>query len=364
MQPMKKYSELDGLRGVLSLVVVAGHMEEWLVPWYWGCMEVFYCLSGFLIGGICLRNTLDRDFFSRYFLRRILRIWPAYYAALGFCLLFQYALTQVAPTPAQWSPGRGVIQSLFFVQNTELWSHRGEPVSSERAGYPAHFDHSWSVALEEQFYLIAPFICLFCRKQTLTRSVGVLLGLVLVSLTLRCAGFHFWLLPARFDGFAAGLILAILWEHRARRPCIEAGLSRVAKVGLPISVLMLSVLQLTEERRFPGWEYSMIFVVGILIFAFFSACLIAFLLIGAGGDSTRFFRHPSLQWLGKISYSTYLWHPIVIWYLEFFFPRTRLGDTVPLWAVAIPLILGVSIVSYILIERPFLNLKTKVLLRS
>lgn len=350
-QVKTRVEELDGLRGLLSVIVVVGHLHVWLVPWFWGCMEAFYCLSGFLIGSIIFANIGKQGFATTYFVRRALRIWPLYYVVLAFCLVFQTALTHALSLT--WEPGRGVVQSLFFVQNVELLLQPGEYFTTDRPGYPVGFDHSWSVALEEQFYVLALPLCFVCRGLVLRNAILLLVALALGSLVARIQGFNWWLLPARFDAFAGGLIVALLWRHRHQVPWSGLVISKLGGLGLPVSAGLLSVLFLARGRE--GEEAVSVY--GVSLFALFAMCLISFLLTREGQASTRLFRWRPLRFLGQISYSTYLWHLPVIWYLKICVSRIPALEEVPLSVLAIPAVFWASYASYLAIERPFLRMK-------
>ncbi|MGH8694099.1 MAG: acyltransferase family protein, partial [Burkholderiales bacterium] len=161
-----RIAEIEGIRGIMTLLVVAQHMMHGgPLFWVWGCMDIFFCISGFVITRILLENLTRPGFLKNYFIRRVLRIWPMYYVAMMFAFAVFY-LTDGSTlqdfglsNAADWQPSwQALVFPLVYLQNTEVYS------GSEPFNYLILFIHSWSVAVEEHFYLLWPFVLLFLLR--------------------------------------------------------------------------------------------------------------------------------------------------------------------------------------------------------
>ena len=168
----RRVPELDGLRGVAILMVAAFHfsiavamaggpfklLRAICVPGWTG-VDLFFALSGYLITGILLDSKASLSYFRRFYSRRLLRIFPVYYAALFFCFTLGARLL-LPPGGSDW---RVVLAYLFHVSN---WLSLG-------AAEIPNLNHFWSLAVEEQFYLVWPFAVYFLCRRHLTRFACV-----------------------------------------------------------------------------------------------------------------------------------------------------------------------------------------------
>ena len=149
---MRRVSEFDALRGFAALAVLLFHCQNRQGTWtHFGFtgVHLFLVLSGYLITNIVINHVDSPGFFRAFYARRILRIWPIYYLTLGFLVVLQHYL----PNPPSL---RGLPYYLTFTQHTWHW-----PVLTKILPTPSTpvraFDHSWTLALEEQFYLLWPW---------------------------------------------------------------------------------------------------------------------------------------------------------------------------------------------------------------
>lgn len=367
--------EIEGLRGVLSLVVLLGHARALDSPWalsgalLGGAMETFFTISGFLITNIILtRAQCSSNFYSTYFVRRLLRIWPLYFTVLLVCCLLSLLLSRIGSHTMTWP---ALALSLTFTQNIELLP--GNLTAQGNAwfpGYPFAFSHAWSVAVEEQFYLLAAFTVptLLRRNSKLAGYMAILLmSLPLISLVLRVYGAHPWLLIARTDGFVFGGVLALLLHHSSLLDCsVSAALpssNTLVRWALAIGatiVIAYVVARYVSGEPAPWWgegfsATSLTFGVvntGLAVLAF---GIVGYLLVNAGGTKTAGMRSPWLVHLGRISYSTYLWHIPVFACGKIAFPQYLGVAQEFALLTAAPLALALSHFSYYLIEEPFLK---------
>src|SRR5947209_8320002 len=153
---MRRVKELDALRGIAALVVVLGHIGalhgSFKVPYSWTAVDLFFVLSGFLITSILLRHEPTGPFFASFYARRGLRIWPIYYLSL----LALAAINPWLPTPYALD---GMPQFLTYTQTSFMyWTNDVRP------GLHA-LDHTWTLAIEEQFYLIWPALVFLAGRK-------------------------------------------------------------------------------------------------------------------------------------------------------------------------------------------------------
>ena len=152
------YPALDGLRGIAILAVIFRHNFDFLqaTKYGWIGVDLFFVLSGFLITGILLKTKTQKNYLATFFVRRILRIFPLYYGAI---ILFFVLAASAELLRDQYS--------FYFTNQGMVWFHLQNWLYITKSA-PTHrgmFIHFWSLSLEEQFYLVWPFVML-ARKQT------------------------------------------------------------------------------------------------------------------------------------------------------------------------------------------------------
>lgn len=341
-------SDIEGLRALAILLVVGAHAG---VPGLAGGfvgVDVFFVLSGFLITGLLLRELAQTGSiaFGDFYVRRLRRLLPALILMLVVTSLA--AAFVLAPAEQLQQPSAAAMAALWM-SNIHFAL---EKLDYFAPGSDANlFLHTWSLGVEEQFYLVWPVLLLGLigrRLQHVTRTRLVMLGIialgVLVSgvLTLRTPQWAFYLMPVRAWEFAAG---ALIWL--GMRGHVE-GLSgsRVGKAlaqfagwtGLALVVVPAFVYG--AATPYPGWQAA-IPVLGT----------VGMLWAGSHGNGTGVSRVLSgrpMQWLGRISYSWYLWHwPVLL------LATSSMGSRSP-WvrggAVAVSLLIAVA--SHRWIEYP------------
>jgi peptidoglycan/LPS O-acetylase OafA/YrhL len=371
MQLKRHYPELEGIRGILSLIVLFSHLLGTIAPhtenpllWGWGSMEFFFCISGFLIG---------RNFFMRYqgrlsvhyFVNRALRIWPLYYFAWGFAaiataLVGGYFHEGTFHTLGELS-GPGPFLPALFLQNTEIYFR-------QTFDSMFLFYHAWSVALEEHFYLVlAPLAFVVCRK----RSLGFIFVLSLLLLAFTALVRHYYLgfspitLLSRLDGFVLGLALAFVEARAGAGDRVAGRLFAPASFYLLLACAMLSLAPyLAECYGWSGAGYSIYAgYIRPIVNPHFAFALFGFAAIGLiavqdqRGPLSAVLRCRPLQALGRISYSTYLLHVPIVYALS---PAliTTLGLPLAWQLVLAPAAtIALAYLTYHTIEKPFLKLK-------
>jgi peptidoglycan/LPS O-acetylase OafA/YrhL len=290
---MPRIKQLDGLRAVAFLSVFVHHAFR--VSLLWVGVDAFFVLSGFLITGILLEmKASGGPFFGPFYFRRAIRILPPYCIAIALsAMLFSF----------DW--GRIWYWYAFFAANI------GESLGRGGGGVLQPF---WSLAVEEQFYLVWPLIIYFVPLRLLPR---ILIGTVVLAPLLRIfltliSTTHFpiyFLTPCRMDLLAAGGLLAMYRtqiEERApefQRYSLYFGVA----CGLAFVCLGLSISSFRTSAN------SIIFnSVGYSLSAGFFTAMLAYLLVLKRGPVLWFLKRPEMVYLGKISYTMYLVHQIAI----------------------------------------------------
>jgi len=346
--------DIDGLRCIAVLAVVFYHAN---LPGFSGGftgVDIFFVISGFLITSMVLQAQLTNQFrLRRFYVRRARRLFPALLAVLATSALLGWFL--LLPDELE-DFGESLATALAFSSNILFWSE---------AGYfegPSHFKpllHTWSLAVEEQYYLIFPLMLIalaaICGRGTnrpLTAErffwplLGLTLPLFLLSLGLsqwslgRSSAAAFFLLPQRFFELLIGSIVAIVLTLRpALAEQQHPALTRVIAI---VGVLMIgyAVFGFDKTTRFPG-------------FSALIPCMGTALVICAGTlspQSTRWLSLRPLTFVGLISYSLYLWHWPILVYLEHYLVRPPEAlDT----AFALTAAFVMAYLSWRFIERPF-----------
>lgn len=349
--------ELDGLRAVAIGLVMLRHFTYPGIPGPvgdaigavtgggWIGVDLFFVLSGFLITGICLDNR-GRGFFRAFYIRRALRIVPAYALLLGILAFVSLVATGRLPNGFAWMG--------TFTTNLLM---------ARVAGFgavPATAAHLWSLAVEEQFYIFWPLIvALLPRRMAFAVAVAAIpLALVvrgwLLVIDGSAIGAHV-LMPARADTLAIGAVLAFVvrssrwpaWRGYARR----LGLSNA---GLSTLALLVACFAITRPLTLPvaiALRYSE-------LGAFFGVMTASVVGSRGLGSLSRVLDAQPLQWLGTRSYGVYLIHlPVSTTMLAAgLAPRTPL-DLVGFMFAATIVTCALAELSWRTIERPALGLK-------
>jgi peptidoglycan/LPS O-acetylase OafA/YrhL len=363
-----RIATLDGVRGLAVLLILFHHLIPasgldqvfWLDRQVfklafssWLGVDLFFVLSGFLITGILLKAKGSENYFRSFYGRRVLRIFPLYY---GYLILAVF----LTPYLAHQESSRELV-------DTQLWYWlylSNFHIAME--GWPQLqcVGHFWSLAVEEQFYLLWPLaVWALNRRQLMYLAAACFLGAVAFRLVMSSSVAIYVLLPTRMDTLAAGAFLALIIQ----------GKSGTSVLGSWHKFLFAacSTILLTYFLNSGGWlgsEARDFRVFGYTLVATAFASLIAILITAESRSWLgRKFSGRFLVFMGKYSYGLYVLHVPVIWFLESIvglqtdiFPR--------LWGSSLPGALvfcivggGLSVLcamaSYHLWEAPFLRLK-------
>ncbi|MBM3771133.1 MAG: acyltransferase [Acidimicrobiia bacterium] len=335
--------EHDAIRGLAALGVVLFYAFPFTFFHGWSFVDLFFVLSGYLITTIILEHAQAPGFMRAFYYRRALRIWPVYYLTLvGVCLA--NALSRTGFPMDAW------LQHATFTQNVQQYWFGTKPL------FVSTFGPSWSVAVEEQFYLFWPLaLRLFGGRAVVPLALG-LLGLGLLG---RAIGWHYDMLVSRPDGLALGSVLAIACAE-ARDVARRQMLRRWFVWGGAAAGAYVLVLSYVFWRNpEPQWK-----VVTFLAFAVLYACVLGGIILHTGHRRLSVLRFRGLTYLGLISYSLYLTHLPVMTYLPTFLRRFGVtSPSVQVMATWIA-IFCVPVVLYVCVERPILRLKDRVPYRA
>lgn len=305
----RRIAQVDGLRGAAILGVVAFHYfigsvrpepgsagAYVLAPFRlaWTGVDLFFVLSGFLVGGICLRYRSAPGFIRSFLVRRMTRIVPLYFAVLAaFAGLEALAAAGVIGWPARLGLHAPYWMQFTFLQNS--WQ-AAEP---EVGGLAV----TWSLAVEEQFYLLLPWFMLVCPRRLLVPAC--VLAIVLGPASAAVLSWDRWglpnpglLLPPNLDCLGAGVLLAVLLDRErvrdwlAARPALLTGWLAVGAIGFALLTL----------GRIPQVPF------GGPVLATFYAAVLAHAVLLPRSPLARALRLPGLRWMGEVSYGVYLFH--------------------------------------------------------
>ncbi len=310
--------ELDGLRACAVIAVLGFHAGLPGFRYGWVGLNLFFVLSGFLITGILLdaKNTCEGwGYFRAFYARRTLRIFPIYYASL--LLVSVFALIYQAPR-------KDFLYYLIYTQNFVIGRTDFAP------SFLGMMNHTWSLAVEEQFYLCWPFVVYFLRRQ----MVFLCLSFLAVAPAFRwyiASGFQinglvFTLLPGNLDSLGAGALLAVI-IRQIRSP------KMISDIFLLITSLAgLAIISFGFTFGYPpsGLFLSM---AGQLLYSLlpylFAGCLIVPILHTnyAIEKIAAFLRLDPLRYIGKISYGLYLYHLPVYFACSAILPHLVPHDT-------------------------------------
>jgi peptidoglycan/LPS O-acetylase OafA/YrhL len=370
--PARRTPELDGLRGVAILLVLVNNFYDGpsnggldyvvyhLAKSGWVGVDLFFVLSGFLITGILCDTRNSERYFRNFYARRVLRIFPLYY---GFLIVWSVLLAHSPVFTLTQARGWHATQWWYwlYAANFHLAFAPGAA-----AGEPTVF---WSLAVEEQFYLVWPLVVATVQQ---ARLAAVSLALISAAVLLRVA-WHalgpadaypealYFLTPARMDALATGSLLAALWRIPSRRAWLTRW-SGPAAAGTTAVLSLWLVWDHGLRKEAPGVQ-----TVGYTLVALTAG---AWLLrsIGSRADHPwrRIVAHPALRFFGWYSYGIYVWHELVYhlsrnvsWVVH---PPRWLGSGVPA-SLGVGILLtgittGLAVLSWHGYERHFLRLKS------
>jgi peptidoglycan/LPS O-acetylase OafA/YrhL len=347
---LRHRADIDGLRAVAVLPVALFHAHFAFASGGFVGVDVFFVISGFLICSLIAEELAQGEFsILRFYERRCRRILPALFAmfvgtsALG-------ALWLMPPDLVGF--GRSLLSSVLFVSNIYFWKDSGY---FDGAAEFKPLLHTWSLSVEEQFYLVVPYLLLgisvFFRKRYLTILLPVALGSLALSnwAVSHAPNAAFYLLPTRFWEILMGGLLAVSGVSGPADRRLRQALAALGLAGI-----LGAIAYYSEETRFPGLK-ALLPCAGaaLVLYAGMGPAAAAGSRAPAPRDATlvsRLLGSRPLAFVGKISYSLYLWHwPLFALY------RYRLARELTLLEslVILGLSFALATASWHFVEKPF-----------
>lgn len=303
-----RIKELDGVRGVAILMVILWHYVACLITeedkgsflyylsrptvLFWSGVDLFFVLSGFLIGGIILDHHQKQNFIKVYWLRRCCRILPVYILLLSICLALKITTD---PARFHW----------LFNNLMPWWSYATFTQNIMMGLNGSHGGHflgiTWSLAVEEQFYLFAPFAMICLGQKWWVRS---LIPLIISALVLRCffPGFHSSINTLfRMDSLLSGVLISVL----IRTPVTWSRILRTRGIFLATCIIMLAAtIMLIRSNALGEFIYTWL----ALLYSIFLIVVLTY----QGTSLTSVLRANSLTFWGRIAYGLYMYHQAVL----------------------------------------------------
>lgn len=333
--------ELDALRGLACLAIVFHHFKPHLLPFGWAAVDLFFILSGYLITAIIIRHANEDRFLLNFYVRRGLRIWPIYYLTV---------LTIAAASP--WLPRyhnyAGLPYILSYTQEVGL--HWGWPVPA----FSEYTLHMWSLAIEEQFYLLWPALIFLVGRRGV---VPLALTVAAAAVWARSSGMYWRILLTRADGLAMGAILASLFASREAirsHRAVPRVLAVLGLAALAYLTVLIATGRMAKPEAPPSPGFSML-VINIL-----GASIIGLVVYHRGKPALRFLRRPRLVWVGQLSYGIYVYHYILMLLSDDIAQALGKGGR-PFWreALTVAIVFVLASLSWRFVELPMLRLKSR-----
>lgn len=350
---MKYMKQLDSLRAFAALAVVFHHFfwNRVPLPYFekiinWGHLGVdfFFVLSGFLITGILVESKIkieSKDLsvssvLKNFYFRRSLRIFPVYYFTIAFAFLL----------------------NLEPVRQTLLWhlTYISNLYFALRGDWHGRISHLWSLSVEEQFYLLWPFLVLLIARKYLFK---VFLGVIFLTIVFRLLCYKYCfatneivsmtIMLGNMDLFAIGSILAI----RKKINIPDIIITKQKKVLQILTGIIFFAMFLAHQLGYIGYFMAFYRTVEALCFCF----IINKASIGFSGIVGKILENKILVFIGKISYALYLFHQFV--------PRTYIEGHVYLsFAIHLSVTIFAATVSLYILEQPLNRLKERIIFRD
>ena len=365
--PGRHIPALDGIRALAILLVIPHNVDVMSTSYPafdypvaalshagWIGVQLFFVLSGFLISGNLLDSRGSSHFFSAFFARRALRILPLYFSVLGVALVLAPALLPIPQSLRNTLPHQ--VWLWTFLSN---WT---DPYGGAVYG----FSHFWSLAVEEQFYLLWPLVVFCCEPLTLLGVCLVLTGVALVARTVLLAT-HFphealyMFTICRMDALALGAAAACLVR-------IPAALARISKMTRMIALLAAIVFLITvvATRGLAAYDIRAQSIGYTLLALSFSLTILLTALPTKGIVATamRILGSATLRPVGRYSYGMYMLHLPLHVFVGMPILHRVVAEVTPGVALTYAALMtlatfAVGAVSYELLERRFLQMKRR-----
>jgi peptidoglycan/LPS O-acetylase OafA/YrhL len=358
----QRIAELDGLRGIAILLILSGHYfanpvyttpgtsQDFLRMAYGfvfpSGVDLFFVLSGFLIGGLLLDNRQATNYFKVFYVRRFYRIAPLYYLLVAIFLGLGLCLPAITEESWLYQNPLPLLSYLTFTQN--FFMSRANDFG---VGW---LSPTWSLAVEEQFYLLLPLLVRFVSRRKL---VLISLGFMITAPALRFL--LYWLLPenritpyvllpCRADALFLGLLAAMMVRSTAARGRLTtARLYGIAGAGLFLFLLLFFFPQLPLFDSF-GYHALSIFYCALLLIA----------VLDPGALLSKLCRNRFFMQTGILAYGLYLFHYPVNGLAQWLFldrlPHMTIPQLLVIQCVSLGICALLAVLSWHCFEKPLI----------
>ena len=344
----QRIAGIDGLRAIAVVAVIIYHVYPRALPGGFVGVDVFFAISGYVVCGSLLRDPRDRflSFIGAFYARRILRIFPAL-----IVLLLATGVLSALFIPGSFlsaSNSRIGLFAFFGSSNIAMILFTDGYFSPTAEFNP--FTHTWSLGLEEQFYVLFPIILFFYLRADQRGNLGQAIGRTLLPLLLGLSlllsmretvvrhEYAYYLLPSRFWELGAGTLLCLAHQKGRLLPASSGRAATFVTVGL-ITIVLSTIFATPGHFPFP-WAIAPVLGTVLCIAGVVAPC--------AGCLCTKILTFFPSVYIGRISYSAYLWHwPVIVLF------RWTIGMESAIAITLAPVIgLLLSMASYHSIELP------------
>lgn len=297
---MEFRNDIQGLRSLAFVLVFVFHLNSaWLPGGFLG-VDIFFVISGYLMTPIILREISKGDFsFINFFIKRIKRIVPAYLVLLfvvAIAAFFIFLVGDIANLRTQ------LPKTSLFLSNT-IFSTGNSYFGATLLENPLL--HTWSLAIEMQFYILLPFILYFFRKNILTVLIVLTIALTIYS-TFQIEILHhqsimYFSLLSRIPEFFVGSIFSLIFKNRIDITRLKNNVISV----FSLIVLLICCFLISEHTHFPGYV------------ALIPCIATSFILVTKNNVVSDFFSSKIAVFIGLLSYSLYLWHWPIMAYVRY-----------------------------------------------
>lgn len=346
MSNIKYRADIDGLRTIAVLMVILFHMNADWIPGGFIGVDIFFVISGYIITSGIYPKIINNEFsFNQFYVKRIKRILPLFYLVATISLVFAYWLY----TPNDFM---GFADSLryasSFIANIYFEKHSGyfAPTSETLP-----LLHTWSLSIEEQFYFVWPIVLIIAARYLHPHFFWVVMLTTLVGLIAyseyiaRLGGSSgYYLIQSRAFELLIGALLAIIvYQKRKNIGVLPRRFYQIAGIAGMVSLVWLS-FSLNESDVFPGVNALFVTIASVLV-------------ILSGTSKTSMVSYVlslrPMVFIGRLSYSLYLWHWPVLAFYRYYFIGFTIVDSIICGVITVVL----SFVSWLWIETPLRNAK-------
>ena len=333
--------DIQGLRAIAVLAVLSFHIDKNILPGGFIGVDIFFVISGFLVSGIIFRQKEKNIFsFKNFYISRFKRIVPAYYVLVLFVLIIGSLILLPSDIAGLKYSIKWVVLFLSNIYLATLDDYFGM-ASSENP-----LLHTWTLAIEMQFYFIIPLLIYFIKRKILIPLLFISTILLLVYSEYKILHFgkssSYFSLLDRSPEFLIGVLLNIFDLNKINK-IIKNILSIIGLIFIICSMIFIN-----EHSHFPGF---------LTLFPCLGA---AFLIISNGSFINNCISNKVMTYIGELSYSIYLWHWPILAFLRYYICSYSFSFTLTIIALFIIFIL--SLISCKYIERFYRNLSNKLFL--